>query len=640
MSYRSSHYDRSIAEGHLTCRHCESTLPLYTDHAAGDIICTECGVVSKSRIPFDGPEWRDFNTSEDLAKGKGLDFHARAGGCVDESRWIGGLEPTRLGMVYGGVYGHGTAEGRLREATIRRKLLKTDRVVEKWMEKQFERKVEESRLAMTLKRKRDSQSTENPLEDEEDWTSLGTNDHDEIVRQREEAFQSSQVSLVSEKWSLDRALLLHGTHEEIPCKYRRDSLSSQFPLDLEQERKTLKNKMDISQRKASEDLYRANRIISKAICNLDLIEGRLNLDVMQLVSQYANTKGGISVKGISKIQSTNGQQQQECNKARMAASLGSAFIYLICKRDGLQRTVERICTSFEWGEYCQSKNKPLIKNKDLSSALKEIQKYMPEYVSSTQKARIKAERCPSTSTLSSLKMEESIVTRKKYQITDLVQESVSKLNLPPITVAAVSHLVSNYKLLNPLEDDSKLLVVIASMTFMVCEAGGIMQRLASQEINQRDSKNYPTKTYTRPSVTSFGNPRCTGISSSSLPTKKCKTHGVGSKPFEVVSHSAIKEEIGSKCNAVKLSWSKQPAWKRGFMDIAKSCHVPHSTMREFYRRRLHPHRKKLLSSLSESFLKSADTEHGIFVEAKQCFDLDIMMENIVEAHRLMAATPS
>ena len=34
-----------------------------------------------------------------------------------------------------------------------RKLLKTDRVVEKWMEKQFERKVEESRLAMTLKRK-------------------------------------------------------------------------------------------------------------------------------------------------------------------------------------------------------------------------------------------------------------------------------------------------------------------------------------------------------------------------------------------------------------------------------------------------------------------------------------------------------
>ena len=62
-----------------------------------------------------------------------MDGGARAGSLVNESKWLGGLEPTRLGMVYGGVYGHGTAEGQNREASVRRRLLQTDRVVEKCM---------------------------------------------------------------------------------------------------------------------------------------------------------------------------------------------------------------------------------------------------------------------------------------------------------------------------------------------------------------------------------------------------------------------------------------------------------------------------------------------------------------------------
>ena len=46
--------------------------------------------------------------------------------------------------------------------------------------------------------------------DVEDWTGLSTNEHEQLARQRAEEMNEANKLLVSEKWSLDRALLLHG----------------------------------------------------------------------------------------------------------------------------------------------------------------------------------------------------------------------------------------------------------------------------------------------------------------------------------------------------------------------------------------------------------------------------------------------
>lgn len=661
MSY--PHHRHNASDSYITCQHCTSTLPLYTDNAAGDIICTACGVISKSRIPYDGAEWRDFNTSDDLAKGKGLDFHARAGALVDESKWMGGLEPTRLGQVFGGVYGHGTGEVREREDKIRRRLLKTDRVVEKWMEREFERKVEESRLVMQLRRKKETQEkeggdgySEKKDDEEEDWTALGTNEHEHIARQRDDAILSNQLSLVSEKWSLDRTLLLHGTSTEIPSKYERNPLSGQR-MDLENERKTLWKKMDLSQRKASEDLYRAYTLIQTALRNLKLSEGRLNLQVMQHVCRYANIKGGLSVKGVSKLLKSNtGPQQRQINKARMAAALGSAIIYLTCKKDGLGRTLKEICLSFEWEEWNQENQKPLIKNKDLSNALKELQTYIPEFVtsatlaanasqlpSSSMSTKIKPES--SSSSLSSLKTEEcNAPIYNEHELTsttNLVQHSIDKLNLPPLVVAAISQLVVNCKHLNVSVEDVKPMVLIASMTYLVCDAGGIMQRLALKALDSKEGTNSNVtksnkRKHVRPSIMSTCKRRRTA--SSSATSISTKISDMMDLPFDVLSHSAIKEESSGKNMRAMKSWSKQPIWRREWKDIAAFCKVTPVTAREFYKKGLHPHRKKVLISLLESFQKNVDFHHEVFVEAKRCSDLNVLFENIVEAHPLMAAT--
>ena len=76
------------------CRHCH-TPSLLLDWAQGDRVCTNCGIVDEQHIRDDRPEWREFDDADDLAKG--APSRARCGMVpVDETRFLGGLEPTTL----------------------------------------------------------------------------------------------------------------------------------------------------------------------------------------------------------------------------------------------------------------------------------------------------------------------------------------------------------------------------------------------------------------------------------------------------------------------------------------------------------------------------------------------------------------
>lgn len=170
-----------------------------------------------------------------------------------------------------------------------------------------------------------------------------------------------------------------------------------------------------------------------------------------------------------------------------------------------------------------------------------------------------------------------------------------------------------------------------------------MRRLASQALNSKegndnniDDSNTNKRKHVRPStMSSYKRRRTAPSTSTSISTKISDMMAL---PFDVLSHSAIKEESTSESEIAKQSWSKQPIWKREWKDIEASCKVTPVTVRDFYKKGLHPHRRKLLSSLLESFRKNDSFHHEVFVEAKRCLDLNILMENIVEAHSLMAAT--
>ena len=84
------------------CNNCHAVDQFYTDWAQGDRICTQCGVVDEEHLRETGPEWRDYNEVEDIVKGGPA--VARCGMVpVDETKYVGGLQPTRLSsQCFGG----------------------------------------------------------------------------------------------------------------------------------------------------------------------------------------------------------------------------------------------------------------------------------------------------------------------------------------------------------------------------------------------------------------------------------------------------------------------------------------------------------------------------------------------------------
>ena len=110
--------------------------------------------------------------------------------------------------------------------------------------------------------------------------------------------QKSKQLFGSEKWSLDRALLLHGQPHEIPSN---SQLTNRGPIqDIEKERQMIQKQMDSSQQKASYDLYTAYTILQKSLNALDLGHTTtFQRNVMKIICTYVNSKGSFKVKGVT-----------------------------------------------------------------------------------------------------------------------------------------------------------------------------------------------------------------------------------------------------------------------------------------------------------------------------------------------------
>lgn len=637
----------------MRCRFCHSNT-IFMDYAQGDAVCTTCGVVNAERLPYCGAEWRDYSAINDDQDKK---YVARAGSIVDESRWNGGLEPTCLGPVYGGYSGEAER--------YRKSLNKIKRVVDKWTDREFERKVEESRLAIKIKEEKKSKEKDENEDDEEenDWTQLGTNEHEQIARQRMEDLQSSHKILISEKWSLDRALLLHGSSNEIP---NIQHIFDETPRDIEEERETLLKRMDPSQRKASSDLY---EIYSLARCALGVLGLAENIgfmsEVMDAVRKYANLKGSFTVRGVSnKLQATQNSKnydadhQRNLNKLRQMGSLVSAFIYLLCKKNGLWRNLSEICDSIQHPHLSDS-NEAFIKAKHCSRAISDIRTLMPDFVQAITIASAK----PSVEIESATNQSRHVIVT-----TNMVGHSLKNLNLSDIALAAVTNIAIHADEYTTDDVDVKPSVLIAAITYLVCDAGSTMQRLASQAaaaasmnmenasslLKKNDCNENGKRKHIRPGGGGGGGNRywkrrlgCSTldktlkigheseeITGDNTSTNDKNPNSVTPEPesFDALLQP-IQQTPGSTSSDYPPSWyewNREKPWGRSMKDIETCCKVTSTAARSCYKTQIYPKRKELLEMLQRSF------PHNTTIG--NC-KVDIMLSNITVASSLMNSVP-
>jgi transcription initiation factor TFIIIB Brf1 subunit/transcription initiation factor TFIIB len=186
-------FGQDLQDDERQCRSCHS-LGLRTDWAQGDRICTNCGVVDEGHMLDDRPEWRDFHDDNDIVKRGNATAGARSGlVIVDESKWIGGMQPTMLGPIFGS-----SSTGQ----STRKRLVSLNRKIDRSMEKMHSRAVETAKLSSQIRKKRKLN------QEEEDHVRP---EFEQMVLQEEEDADRVKAALYAEKWSLDRAILLFGS---------------------------------------------------------------------------------------------------------------------------------------------------------------------------------------------------------------------------------------------------------------------------------------------------------------------------------------------------------------------------------------------------------------------------------------------
>lgn len=609
---------------HQTCRECLSS-DLLTDVAQGDIICTNCGVVAQSHNAYLGAEWRDFDDDAGQASS------ARCGGVlVDESKYYGGLEPTMLSSsVYGGQYNHG-GERAAKEARLRQNLLKTHKVVEGLIEKRWKKQIEKKKfLANARRRKREEGGcTQNCVGDEDT----------EIDEASEIQDLPSAVPL---KWSLHRALLLHGESNEIPSQYR----------DAKSERDYLRAQMDTSQRKASLEVYRANKSLNSALLKLNLTENRNAFgDVMDMMCRYASKKRGFIVRGVS-TRAARGdkkllEQHKEWNKERQMAAIGSAFIYFVCKKHRLGRSLVEICSSFRVTDI----NYPLLLKQDLikpahcSKAMNEIKLLFPDFVQSATSSALGVTPETTTSLATSAAQSNSGMLHMNdvSSTTNLVEHMMRKLTLPPAAVKAIITLVLHCKQQQLSTGDgsgTKQSTLIASVAVLVCCAGAKMRKLATDSVHSEKRKRL---VHIKPR-------KRIKLEKGIIPTPAFvpSMAGVKVSPNKVTSASAanvtcLKTEVSlsrspSPMPQVSRShwqeWSHERTWARSLKLIEMSCNVSGKVIQEYYKNHLHPKRKDLLELLQKPGTQDSNTG----ATRKFAFKLNILLQQMAAAAPLMGA---
>eukprot|EP00934_Nitzschia_sp_Nitz4_P001330 Nitzschia sp. Nitz4//scaffold126_size65214//45593//47623//NITZ4_006161-RA/size65214-processed-gene-0.92-mRNA-1//-1//CDS//3329534704//1330//frame0 len=576
------------------CAACQSS-SLRTDWAQGDRVCTNCGLVTEAHVRDDRPEWKDFQEAEDLVKG--LPSSSRSGlVAVDESKYLGGLQPTTLSK---NAFGGESSKGGSALARVRKRLRVTNLRLDYMMEKMHSKAMEQVHLERKIRRSNPSAPVTSDPHIRPELENL-------VLQEETDAHRCHTV-LYAQKWSLDRAILLHGSAQE---------QRSVAPAEEE----NLQEHMDATLRKASKDLYTAYYMIGQAAKALDLPD-QVQREVSHRLAQFVTHRDGFRIAGIASRLGTSSspisrqeqaqakKQLQDFNLRKQMASLGAALIFVTARSLGWTRTVVEICKAMTNGNNRspsmpgQSSLVPNIKPKHVSKAIHEIKTLFPDYC-----------RQP---------------TQTENNQTDahsrFVEHSLQPLKLPPVAEATIRFLLEKCReeqVQHGSFGSTKLATLCAAITYMVCSTGSIMQKLAQQHQESMAAKRslpngstwssrkrrrfQPPTTISIPSdvpsnveITESDDNFDSDTKKSSL--KQAPKDNVTSVPFDVFSDAALEETAAEKreyeLKRMWDAWAEQMSWHRTASQIEQSCGVTRSATLQFYQSDLYPRRLELLESL-------------------------------------------
>lgn len=649
------------------CRHCGS-VALRIDWAQGDRICTQCGVVDAEKLLETRAEWRDF----DDAAGDGGPAVARCGMVpVDESKYLGGLQPTNLSKApYGGHVVSscvgGGASTALKLTMMRKRLQTTNRKLDALMGQRHARALENARISRAIRKRKLAQANNinmNPNEtDQSDLDSIMTTDDDvrpefeSLLIQEEEDAHRMQATLNADKWSLRRAILLHGQHE---------SFDGTDEDATQSERDDLQQRLDSKLRKASADLYVAYQMLVDSSRRLQLPD-RVTHEATNMLCRYVAQRDGFHVKGVSSrlaVKKNNlsvvqrkraADSLREHNKEKQMGSLCAALLLLTSRKLGWPRPLTEVCGSVQQIPSTRAANNPIsqspysnsnndasfIKAKHCSRAMTEIKTAFPDYARSIAVS--------GTATMQH-SLSTSVLDDPASTI-NFVDHAVRKLQLPPVAEASVRALVWHCRqepstvgqdtaaTMN--SNGTKLSTLCASLAYFVCLSGSVMQRLASQaQTREQDTHSQQRKTAMIPLGTARSkiearrkcnnmgpppnkkpkvatsvlksssdkqspSPASKSISSNDVVTAKVDGGNNEGEVFDVFSHGIGAELLDQKqeyeMRRVWDTWAEQTTWLRSLSDVEQSSGVSSSTILAHYKSNIYPRRQALLECLRDA----------------------------------------
>jgi transcription initiation factor TFIIIB Brf1 subunit/transcription initiation factor TFIIB len=641
-----------------SCRYCHVLGCLRTDFSQGDRVCTNCGIVDTEKLLDSGPEWRDYDNDETLFSHK-----ARSGlVAIDESRYIGGLQPTTVSKyLYGG--GSGGSD-------VRKRLIRINRRMDKIMERNHQKMYHNTAISIRLRQKReqnnrnqqirhpmvetdtDTVNTENKvLEYDRNLVDDGEEDVDldgTIIPELERKMlhQQSQLThhknaLQADKWSLHRA----------------KEWNVEVPEDDE---------IDDGLLQAAHDLYAAYEFIMAASRKLHLPLS-ISDEAGSLLSQYASKRDGLKVKGVAtamnaspkfncdrknvaysgkkleKKRCTKSDSERELaerNKNLQMASLGAALLFWVARYRQRPRSLASVCESFS------------VQRKQCSSAMKALKEYVPVLSTTIAKDPTLESDTAIPHTIEARhhtaaidnKPDTSMYKPDAVALNDFTQQALQKLNLPIVAEASVRCLVLNY--LTRGENHSEIkrntwVTVCAAVAFFVCSAGGTIQTLASQSKSEltRKAKPRPLRCQSSDFMGPAG--KRPKIEMSATETKMKNT----GKPFDIFDTGNSATAILEEQRAYEMqrfwdAWSEQRPWSRTLNVLEQCTGVSKTVIWEFYKARLFPNRQALLSLLSDaSESKASLNGHAKAVsEEERAILNDAPLASILLPHISVAAT--
>lgn len=570
-------------------------------------MCTSCGVVAEERMRDDRPEWKDFNDAEDIVK-KGCTSsgsNARSGLVpVDETKYFGGLQPTTLSKQPFG--GHTTGGYGL--AKMQKRLRTTNRKLDALMEKAHKQELKHAKIQRNIRKQQ--KRPYYMLQEEDD--------------EGNEDVHRMQAALYAEKWSLDRAILVHGTDDE-----QRDNNNNGSREDL-------LATLDSALQKAAKDLYTAHSIITKAAQSLHMPD-RVTNEIVHRLVRYATQRDGLSVKGVSnRLSKTTGilrqsaaekkkmqERLREYNKLRQMSALSAALIYLTSKSMGYTRSIAQICACFQSDNAegisgsSSSNETSFIKPKHCSKAMNEIKSTFPEYVTTPP---------PSTKTAKNNEENEASRSQDSKASMNFADHFLQPLQLPPVAEACIKTLLSHCReeqIRLGRNSGTQMPTLCAALAFFVCTTGSVMQRLAQQvqapqpiQQQQQQPGDIKDESMSPELLSQENSPKKRKLNDISSDEDSDSADVVKSydddddEPFDVFSHAPIVEDRSEKqkyeMRRMWDAWKEQMPWSRKAIEIEQACGISRDRILDFHKSSLYPRREELLEILRDSLSANKD----------------------------------